>query len=46
MRGCDGQEEHWFVEIVRILIAPDFRHKGPGTAMIREIRYLGEKAAC
>jgi len=33
------------VGIVRILIAPDFRHKGLGTAMIREIRYLGEKAA-
>ena len=33
------------VGTVRILIAPDFRHKGLGTAMIREIRYLGEKAA-
>lgn len=31
------------VGIVRILIAPDFRHKGLGTAMIREIRFLGEK---
>jgi RimJ/RimL family protein N-acetyltransferase len=33
------------VGIVRILIASDFRHKGLGTAMIREIRHLGEKAA-
>jgi len=30
---------------VRILIAPDFRNLGLGTAMIREIRYLGEQAA-
>jgi RimJ/RimL family protein N-acetyltransferase len=33
------------VGIVRILIAPDFRHLGLGTAMIREIRHLGEKLA-
>ncbi|MGE5284406.1 MAG: N-acetyltransferase family protein [Actinomycetota bacterium] len=33
------------VGIVRILIATDFRHKGLGTAMIREIRHLGEKVA-
>jgi RimJ/RimL family protein N-acetyltransferase len=33
------------VGIVRILIASDFRHKGLGTAMIREIRHLGEKVA-
>jgi RimJ/RimL family protein N-acetyltransferase len=31
------------VGIVRILIAPDFRHRGLGTAMVREIRHLGEK---
>src|SRR5574341_57016 len=30
---------------VRIQIAPDFRHRGLGTAMIREIRHIGEKAA-
>jgi RimJ/RimL family protein N-acetyltransferase len=30
---------------VRILIAQDFRHLGLGTAMIREIRHLGEQAA-
>ena len=33
------------VGIVRILIASDLRHKGLGTAMIREIRHLGEKLA-
>jgi RimJ/RimL family protein N-acetyltransferase len=33
------------VGIVRILIASDYRHKGLGTAMIREIRHLGEKLA-
>lgn len=33
------------VGIVRILIAPDFRHLGLGTAMIREIRHLGEQVA-
>jgi RimJ/RimL family protein N-acetyltransferase len=31
------------VGVVRILIAPDFRHRGLGTAMVREIRHLGEK---
>jgi RimJ/RimL family protein N-acetyltransferase len=30
---------------VRILIAPDFRQRGLGTAMIRELRHLGEKAS-
>ncbi len=33
------------VGIIRILIAPDLRHLGLGTAMIREIRHLGEKFA-
>jgi len=33
------------VGVVRILIAPDHRHLGIGTAMIREMRHLGEKAA-
>lgn len=33
------------IGIVRILIAQDFRHLGLGTAMIREIRLLGEQAA-
>jgi len=33
------------IGIVRILIAPDHRHLGLGTAMIREIRHLGEKVA-
>ena len=33
------------VGIIRILIAPDHRHLGLGTAMIREIRHLGEKLA-
>jgi len=33
------------IGIVRILIAPDQRHLGLGTAMIREIRHLGEKVA-
>jgi len=32
------------VGTVRILIASDFRHRGLGTAMIRELRHLGEKA--
>ena len=31
------------IGIVRILISPDHRHLGLGTAMIREIRHLGEK---
>lgn len=31
------------VGVVRILIASDFRHRGLGTAMVREIRHLGEK---
>lgn len=33
------------VGIVRILVAPDHRHLGLGTAMIREIRHIGEKVA-
>jgi len=33
------------VGTVRIQIAEDFRHRGLGTAMIREMRHLGEKAA-
>jgi ribosomal protein S18 acetylase RimI-like enzyme len=33
------------IGIVRILIAPDHRHLGLGTAMIREVRHLGEKVA-
>jgi RimJ/RimL family protein N-acetyltransferase len=33
------------VGIVRILISPHHRHLGLGTAMIREIRHLGEKVA-
>jgi RimJ/RimL family protein N-acetyltransferase len=30
---------------VRIQIAPEFRNRGLGTAMIREMRHLGEKSA-
>jgi RimJ/RimL family protein N-acetyltransferase len=33
------------VGTIRIQIAKDFRHRGLGTAMIREMRHLGEKAA-
>ena len=33
------------VGVVRVQIAPDYRHKGLGTAMIRELRHLGEKSA-
>ena len=33
------------IGVVRIQIAPDYRHLGLGTAMIRELRHLGEKAA-
>ncbi|MFA6148220.1 MAG: GNAT family N-acetyltransferase [bacterium] len=33
------------IGIVRILISLDHRHLGLGTAMIREIRHLGEKVA-
>jgi len=32
------------VGVVRVQIAPDFRHLGLGTAMVRELRHLGEKA--
>lgn len=33
------------VGTIRIQIASDYRHRGLGTAMIREIRHLGEKTA-
>lgn len=33
------------VGTVRIQIAPEFRNRGLGTAMLREMRHLGEKAA-
>ncbi|MBI5574973.1 MAG: GNAT family N-acetyltransferase [Deltaproteobacteria bacterium] len=33
------------VGTVRILIDPEFRHRGLGTAMIRELRHLGDKAS-
>lgn len=33
------------VGTIRILIAPEFRHRGLGTAMIRELRHLGEKSS-
>lgn len=33
------------VGTIRIQIAGEFRHRGLGTAMIREMRHLGEKAA-
>lgn len=33
------------VGTLRIQIASDFRHRGLGTAMLREIRHLGEKTA-
>jgi len=33
------------VGVVRVQIAPDFRHLGLGTAMVRELRHLGEKSA-
>ncbi len=33
------------VGTLRIQIAPDFRHRGLGTAMLREMRHLGEKTA-
>lgn len=33
------------VGIVRIQVALDYRHRGLGTAMIREIRHVGEKAS-
>jgi RimJ/RimL family protein N-acetyltransferase len=33
------------VGVVRIQIAPDYRHLGLGTAMIRELRHIGEKSA-
>ena len=33
------------VGVVRVQIAPDYRHIGLGTAMVRELRHLGEKSA-
>ncbi|MGE5188988.1 MAG: N-acetyltransferase family protein [Gemmatimonadota bacterium] len=33
------------VGIVRVLISPEFRHRGLGTALIREVRHVGEKGA-
>jgi len=33
------------VGTIRIQIAPDYRHRGLGSAMLREIRHLGEKTA-
>ncbi|MGE5190739.1 MAG: N-acetyltransferase family protein [Gemmatimonadota bacterium] len=33
------------VGTVRIQIAPDYRHRGLGTALLREMRHVGEKAA-
>lgn len=42
-RNASGWKQR--IGIVRILIAPDFRHRGLGTALIREARHLGEKGA-
>jgi RimJ/RimL family protein N-acetyltransferase len=42
-RNTSGWKQR--IGIVRILIAPDFRHRGLGTALIREARHLGEKGA-
>jgi RimJ/RimL family protein N-acetyltransferase len=33
------------IGVLRVQIAPDFRHLGLGTAMVRELRHLGEKSA-
>lgn len=33
------------VGVVRVQVAPDYRHLGLGTAMVRELRHLGEKSA-
>ena len=33
------------VGVVRVQIAPDYRHIGLGTAMVRELRHIGEKSA-
>jgi len=33
------------VGVVRVQVAPDYRHLGLGTALVRELRHLGEKAA-
>ncbi len=33
------------VGVVRVQIAADYRHLGLGTAMVRELRHLGEKAS-
>ncbi len=42
-RNTSGWKQR--VGIVRILIDPGFRHRGLGTALIREVRHLGEKSA-
>ncbi len=42
-RSTSGWKQR--VGVVRILIAPEFRHRGLGTALIREVRHLGEKGA-
>lgn len=33
------------VGVIRIRVESDYRHRGPGAAMLREIRYAGEKTA-
>jgi RimJ/RimL family protein N-acetyltransferase len=33
------------VGVVRVQVAPDYRHIGLGTAMVRELRHIGEKSA-
>jgi RimJ/RimL family protein N-acetyltransferase len=33
------------VGVVRVQVAPEYRHQGLGTAMVRELRHLGGKAA-
>ncbi len=42
-RNTSGWKQR--VGVVRILIDPEFRHRGLGTALIREVRHLGEKSA-
>ena len=32
------------VGVVRVQVAPDYRHLGLGTAMVRELRHIGEKS--
>ncbi len=33
------------VGVVRVQVVPDYRHFGLGTAMVRELRHIGEKSA-